>query len=66
MEVGLKVYSKDVRPSDRVNSRENQKHIGKSAQQAKQMVGPIHFAANEFEPFQAHRLGLGRHLDRKP
>ena len=52
--------------SDGVNSREKQKRVGKSAEQANRMAGPIHFAANEFEPFQAHRLGLGAHLDRKP
>jgi ubiquinone/menaquinone biosynthesis C-methylase UbiE len=41
-----------------VNNRDQQERTGKSMQQADRMAGPIHFVANEFEPFQANRLGL--------
>jgi len=30
------------------------------------MVWPIHFVANEFQPFQANRLGPRAHLDGEP
>jgi ubiquinone/menaquinone biosynthesis C-methylase UbiE len=35
-------------------------------QQADRMVRPIHFVANEFQPFQAYRLGLRAFLHREP
>jgi ubiquinone/menaquinone biosynthesis C-methylase UbiE len=46
------------RLSARVNNRGQQEYTGKSMQQADRVAGPIHSVANEFEPFQAKRLGL--------
>jgi len=49
-----------------VNNRDQQERTEKSMQQANRMARPIHFVANEFEPFQANRLGLRAHVDREP
>jgi hypothetical protein len=40
-----------VRLSDGVNHRDQQERTYKSMQQAHRVAGPIHFVANEFEPF---------------
>ena len=55
-----------VRLPDSRNNYGQQEHGGEPMQQADWVAGPIHFVANEFESFQADRLGLEAHLDREP
>jgi hypothetical protein len=48
------------------NNRERQDQAAKSLLQADKVAGSTHFVANEFESFQANRLGPSARLDSEP